>query len=107
MNAGKFNKPISFVTTEWVKDSSGYQSQVDSVVLSCKAEIKTLKGYTLIKNGSDFDKAYIRFVIRFPQTLITKDMSILYRGKRYSIEYIDNVNAENKELEIQAKEVYH
>jgi hypothetical protein len=32
-------------------------------------------------------------------------MIIKYRGKTYTIEYINNVNDANEELELQAKEV--
>jgi L-threonylcarbamoyladenylate synthase len=37
--------------------------------------------------------------------LITYDMIVKYRGKTYSIEYINNVDEANTELELQCKEV--
>ena len=69
--------------------------------------MKTTKGMTLIKNNSDFEKAYTNFTIRFPNIEITRDMLAEFNGKTYTIEYLNNVNEANIELEIQAKEVTH
>ena len=62
---------------------------------------------TIIVNNSDFEKAYTNFTIRYPITPITRDMTIEYNGKTYTIEYLNNVNEANVELEIQTKEVVH
>jgi SPP1 family predicted phage head-tail adaptor len=59
----------------------------------------------LIASNSDFEKAYTNFTIRYPKTEITRDMIILFNKKRYTIEYLNNIDEENIELEIQAKEV--
>ena len=67
--------------------------------------VKTTKDFTLIANGTDFEKAFTNFTIRYPVTEITRDMLISFRGKTYTIQYLNNVNEENVELEIQAKEV--
>ena len=69
--------------------------------------MKTTRGMTLIKNGTDFEKAYTNFTIRYPITEINRDMLIEFNGKEYTIEYLNNVNEEGVELEIQAKEVTH
>ena len=66
---------------------------------------KQQKGFTLIANNSDFEKAYTNFTIRYPKTEITRDMIIEFNSKTYTIEYLNNVDEENVELEIQAKEV--
>ena len=67
--------------------------------------LKTTKGFTLIANNSDFEKAYTNFTIRYPKKEITRDMIIAFNNKRYTIEYLNNIDEENIELEIQAKEV--
>lgn len=107
INAGKYNHKITIYQTTWVTDSQGFQSEEKEVVLTPYASIKTTKGMTLITNDTDFEKAYTNFTIRFPKTEITRDMLIEFRGKTYSIEYHNNVNEANLELEIQAKEVTH
>lgn len=37
--------------------------------------------------------------------MITRDMKIKFNGKTYSIEYLNNINEDSIELEIQAKVV--
>ena len=107
MNAGKYKHRITIYRTEIVEDSQGFQNTVKTVVLNPFAQVKTTRGMTLIRNGSDFEKAYTNFTIRYPKTEINRDMLIDFHGKTYSIEYLNNVNEECVELEIQAKEVTH
>lgn len=107
MNAGKYNRKISIYATVVVEDDQGFQSVQRTLVLSPYASVKTTKGFTIIKNNSDFEKAYTNFTIRFPQTQINRDMEIDFNGKTYTIEYINNVDEMNVELELQCKEVTH
>ena len=76
-------------------------------MLSAYARIKTTRGMTLIKNNTDFEKALTNFTIRFPHTSINRDMQVEFNGKTYSIEYLNNVDEENVELEMQCKEITH
>lgn len=107
INAGKFNKRISIYQTEVVKDSAGFQSVVRTLVLQCYAEVKTTRGYTLIRNNTDFEKAYTNFTIRFPHVAINRDMEIDFNDKTYTIEYLNNVDESNTFLEMQCKLVDH
>ena len=106
-NAGKYKYKINIYSTVVTKDSRGFQKTVRTLILSPYAEVKTTRGMTIIRNGSDFEKAYTNFTIRYPKTAINRDMEIDFRGKTYTIEYLNNVNEANVELEIQAKEVTH
>lgn len=105
INAGKYNKQITIYRTEVIEDVDGFQTTVNNIILQPYASVKTTKGFTLIANGTDFEKAFTNFTIRYPVTEITRDMLISFRGKTYTIQYLNNVNEENVELEIQAKEV--
>lgn len=105
INAGKYNKQITIYRTEVIEDADGFQTTVNTIILQPYASVKTTKGFTLIANGTDFEKAFTNFTIRYPATQITRDMLISFRGKTYTIQYLNNVNEENVELEIQAKEV--
>lgn len=107
INAGKYNRKIVIYQVTEGKDKDGFPANVETVILTTYASVKTLRGYTLIVNDSDFEKAYVNFTIRYPVTLITRDMLISFRGKTYSIEYLNNIDEANIELEIQAKEVTH
>ena len=106
-NAGKYNKKITIYAVINGKDPQGFKVETKQVVLTPYASVKTTKGMTIIKNNSDFEKAYTNFTIRMPKTEITRDMLIEFNGKTYTIEYLNNVNEANIELEIQAKEVTH
>lgn len=107
LNAGKYNKRIKIYKTEVIENENGFQTEQKTLVLSPYASVKTTRGMTLIKNGTDFEKAYTNFTIRYPKTEINRDMVIEFHGKEYSIEYLNNVNEENVELEIQGKEITH
>lgn len=102
-NAGKFKHKIEIYSVTIGKDSQGFKTKTRTLVLSPHADIKTTKGFTLIRNGSDFEKAFTNFTIRFPHTAINRDMEIDFKGKTYTIEYLNNIDEMNVELEIQAK----
>lgn len=105
INAGDYNKKISIFKVEEIEDNDGFSIKKEVIILEPFAKVKTTKGFTLIASGSDFEKAYTNFTIRYPKTKITRDMLIKYNNKIYTIEYLNNIDEENVELEIQAKEV--
>ena len=105
MNAGKYKERISIYQEIVEEDNAGFKVRAKSIVLKAYAMVKTTKGFTLIKNNTDFEQAYTNFTIRFPKAKITRDMLIEYKGKTYTIEYLNNVDERNIELEIQAKVV--
>ena len=105
INPGKYNKEISIFKVIETEDNDGFDEREEVIVLKAFANVKTTKGFTLITSGTDFEKAFTNFTIRYPKTEITRDMQIKYNSKIYTIEYLNNVNEENVELEIQAKEV--
>lgn len=116
VNAGKYNRKIVIYEVEQGIDNGGFPDNVETEILTTYAEVKTLRGYTLITNNSDFDKAYINFTIRYSQTVYdayynsnnsNRDVLIKFRGKDYKIEYLNNIDFANVELELQAKEVTH
>lgn len=107
MNAGDYNRKIE-IYTRVISTTNGFQQiTTGTKVLTAYARVKTTRGITLIRNDSDFEKALTNFTIRYPHTVITRDMLILYGSKTYSIEYLNNVDEANVELEIQAKEITH
>lgn len=106
-NAGKYNRKITIYSVVVTEDNQGFPIETKTVVLQPYANVKTTKGMTLIINNSDFEKALTNFTIRYPHTPINRDMLIEFRGKTYTIQYLNNVNEANIELEIQAKEVTH
>ena len=105
LNPGKYNKKITIYQVVKKEDDAGFKVPIESIVLNTFASVKTTKGFTLIASNTDFEKAYTNFTIRYPKVEITRDMLIKYNNKVYSIEYLNNIDEENIELEIQAKVV--
>lgn len=105
MNAGEYKHRISIFTETEKEDNAGFLVKSESIVLNAWAKVKTTRGFTLLKNNTDFEQAHTNFTIRFPQKEITRDMLIKYRDKTYTIEYLNNIDERNVELEIQAKVV--
>lgn len=115
-NAGKYNRKIVIYEIVQGIDDAGFPANVEKEILTTYAEVKTLRGYTLITNNSDFDKAYVNFTIRYSQSVVdayynsnnsNRDVLINFRNKNYKIEYLNNIDFANVELELQAKEVTH
>lgn len=107
VNAGDFRHKIQIYSVTYGKDAQGFKTETRTLVLSPFASVKTTKGMTIIKNNSDFEKAFTNFTIRYPKTAINRDMQIDFHGKTYTIEYLNNVDEMSVFLEIQAKEVTH
>lgn len=107
INAGKYNRKISIYEIKLSKDAAGFPIKERTLVLETYAAVKTTRGMTLIINNTDFEKAYTNFTIRYPVTQINRDMEIDFRGKTYTIEYLNNIDEANVELEMQCKEVTH
>lgn len=111
MNAGKYNKKIEIVEITQGKDADGFQTQTETALLRPYASVKTTKGYTLIASGSDFEKAFTNFTIRYSDTVVrryianNRNLRIKYNGKTYTIEYLNNVDEANIEVEMQCKAV--
>ena len=115
-NAGAYRHKISIYQLTEGKDSQGFPSITRTLVLSSYASIKTTRGMTIIANNSDFEKAFTRFCVRYTPTIVNayynsinsnRKMEIDYCDKTYTVEYLNNVDENNVELEIQAKEVTH
>ena len=106
-NAGVYNHKIRIVKIVKGKDADGFPTETEQLVLEPWAKVKTTRGFTLIANNSDFEKAFTNFTIRYPVTEIERDMIIQFKGKTYEIQYLNNIDELFVELEIQAKEVTH
>lgn len=114
INAGKYDRRISIYQLTTSKDAQGFKQTTNTLVLKTWASVKTTKGFTLIANNSDFEKAFTNFTIRYSQKVVdayynednsNRDMTVEFRNKVYEIVYLNNVDEANVELEIQAKEV--
>lgn len=111
INAGDYNKLISIYQIEEVEDDDGFNTKKETVIIKPYAKVKTTKGYTLIASGSDFEKAYTNFTIRYSKKIedvyynSNRDVYVKYKDKVYTVEYLNNINEESIELEMQCKRV--
>ena len=114
INAGKYNHKITIFKVVQGEDEDGFPVDTEEIILQPYAKIKTTKGFTLIKNNSDFEKAFTNFTIRYSQTVedayyssakSNRDMLVSFRNKIYEVQYLNNVDEACIELEMQCKEV--
>ena len=111
INAGDYDKKISIYQIEEVEDNDGFTIKNEVVILQPFSKLKTTKGYTLITNGSDFEKVYTNFTIRYSQKVeetyyeSNRKLYIKYKNKIYSVEYLNNIDEANIELEMQCERV--
>ena len=111
INAGDYNKLISIYQIEEVEDSDGFNTKKETVILKTYAKVKTTKGYTLIASGSDFEKAYTNFTIRYSKKVedtyynSNRKVYVKYKNKLFTVEYLNNIDEANIELEMQCKRV--
>lgn len=103
INAGKYNRKIQIYRIERTKDTDGFPIETKVLVGNFSAEVKTTSGMTLIANDTDFEKALTRFVIRTPLTALNRHDVVMFKGKEYSIEYINNYNESDVETELQCR----
>ena len=114
IDAGKYNRKIAIYQVIETEDNQGFPIENTKVVLEPYAEVKTTRGFTLIANNSDFEKAYTNFTIRYSKTVIdayyncqtsNRDMYVAFNNKTYSVQYLNNIDELNVEIEMQCKEV--
>ena len=110
-NAGDYNKLIYIYQIEEVEDEDGFNTREEIIILKPYAKVKTTKGYTLIASGSDFEKAYTNFTIRYSKKVedtyynSNRKIYVKYKNKIFTVEYLNNIDEANIELEMQCKRV--
>lgn len=114
IDAGIYNRKIAIYQVIETEDNQGFPIENTRVVLEPYAKVKTTRGFTLIANNSDFEKAYTNFTIRYSKTVIdayyncqtsNRDMYVAFNNKTYSVQYLNNIDELNVEIEMQCKEV--
>ena len=114
IDAGKYNRKITIYQVIEEEDSQGFSKPREVVILQPYANVKTTRWFTLIANNSDFEKAYTNFTIRYSQTVVNayynsqisnRDMLVAFKNKTYSVQYLNNIDEANVEIEMQCKEV--
>lgn len=114
INAGKYNRKITIFQVVQGVDEDGFPTKTEEIILQPYAHVVTTKGFIIIRNNADFEKALTNFTIRYSQTVedayydsanSNRDMLVRFRNKVYTVVYLNNVDEGNVELEMQCKEV--
>ena len=98
INAGDYNKLISIYQIEEVEDNEGFNTKKETVILTPYAKVKTTKGYTnfTIRYSKKVEDAYYNS---------NRDVYVKYKDKIFTVEYLNNIDEANIELEMQCKRV--
>lgn len=111
INAGKYNRKVSVYQYLNTTDNDGFKTETRQLLKEVWAEVKTTKGYTLIASNSDFEGALTRFVIRYSSEIETayrsqnRRLEIDFKNNTYTIEYFNNIDDKDVEIELQCKKV--
>lgn len=124
INAGNYNKYI-VVEKKISKVLPNGTVDPDNMVpiLKCYARIRTVSGYTMIRNDSDFENAKVCFLIRYskkvedaykgkaiklegedlPIQSSPRNLYVLFDGDHYEVEYFNHINKDKLEIELQTR----
>ena len=106
INAGNFNRRITIVRDKKTDDSEGFKSVERDEVCKAWAKINATKGYTLVNQGSNFEDATTRMLIRKPTVEISRKDIVLYKNREWRIRYLNDLYDEkNALIELQVEEI--
>lgn len=126
-HAGKYTNRITIIKKVHAQRDDGLTGQLRPIeIVTCFADIRTIRGYSMIMNGSDFEFAYVNFTIGYCQKVIDayyngialegqepgtggktakRNLFIVYNNVEYEVKYLNNVDLKNIEIEMQAERV--
>lgn len=103
VNPGELNKKIAVVLFEKKSDESGFTTEkIPKTICTPWAKVTRMSIKEILVQGREINVARCRFLIRFPKREISREMSVLYKGVYYHIEYVNNYGDSNEYLEIMA-----
>lgn len=104
LNPGKLKHKIQIVKVVRQQTENGYWiDSIDEVIHNCWAQFSRTSGKELRQNDADYGETDVRFLIRWTSNPISRKMVVLYAGKRYEIQYVNNYGDSNDYMEIVAK----
>lgn len=100
VNPGELDKKIQIIKKEETQNENGLPILTDKVVRTCFAKYSNVSGTEILKAGTEFSSAKMRFLVRYSPIEIDTDMFVRYAGKDYNIEYINPYGDSKEYLEI-------
>lgn len=105
INAGEFNRRIVIVRRTPSEDGDGFSTPSETEVCKAWAKINTTKGFTLVAQGSNFEDATTRMLIRKPSVEISRKDVVLYKGREWRIRYLNDIDEAGVFVELQVEEI--
>lgn len=103
VNPGELNKKIKIVFFETVKDTDGFDKErKEHIVREPWAKVTRTSVSEAMKALTEINLDRCRFLVRYTPTEITNKMFVVYCGKYYQIEYVNNYGDSNEYMEIMA-----
>lgn len=100
VDAGKLSKRIQFLRKTTAKDADGYDVLSEpELVRETWAQFSQTSGTELIRANAEFGEAKVRFLTRADPALLDRRLLICYRGRKYSIVYVNTYGDEGKYTE--------
>lgn len=124
INAGNYDKRITIAKKIPHRLEDGTEGDPIMVpILNCYARIRTVSGYTMIRNDSDFENAKVCFFIRYskrvedaykgkvldyenwdlPMESSKRNLYVLFDDEQYEVVYFNHINKDKLEIELQTK----
>lgn len=104
MSIGELRHRIIFQRLASAVNENGFQIEVWQDYKTVWASVSNLSGREYYQAASIQAEKIVKFLVRYIDGLDTT-MRIVFKDKKYSITYIDNIKYENKYIEIKALEV--
>ncbi|KAB2953724.1 phage head closure protein [Heliorestis acidaminivorans] len=101
---GQLKERITLQKKILSKTANGFEVESWQDVCTLWASVSNLRGREFFAAAAVQAEKTVKFTIRY-QKDIDSSMRILFRGKVYNITALDNINYENKYMEIKAREV--
>lgn len=106
MSFGKMNALIDLVQKVTIKDSEGFSTETDEIIVSVRAYQEGRHGTEKWANRAAFSEATDLFRFRrIPITTVTTAMVIVCEDKRFEITSVEDVKGRGMYIEVLAKEV--
>ena len=103
INPGELKKKIKIISFEIVKDADGFKKEEkEHIVREPWAKVTRVSASEVMKSATELNLDRCRFLVRYTQAEITNKMFVLYAGKYYQIEYVNNYEDSNEYVEIMA-----
>ncbi len=104
-NAGDFKHRVIIKRVTQDKDGDGFKAPVETEVCKAWASVNATKGYTLISQGTAFEDATTRLLIRKPTVTIEDTDTVVFKGKDWRIRYLNDDDPDNRVVELQIQAV--